>query len=739
MRPHTERAAAPSRVTLSRWRVALIAVTLTAGVLASGSASAASALPDNRVWEMVTPVDTNGAAPGSAVAARSGNAVMFEAKAFGDAAAGGLTLYRAERTPAGWQTTALTPRNVVRPALLAETAPMFFTPELTQEIFTTAQPFAAGDQDGGALDLYEEDAEGALSWLSQGSQGATADAQVTYDGATPDGSHVVFDTTEALVPAATGLLATGYRSAEYLYARDVQRGQTELVDVNDSGALVSSEGAVLGNGAFMAASDTSFLPSDYDSGSTTHAISEDGSKIFFESPPPGRYEFPLAANKGHAVHLYMRKDGSATVALDDPEADDGSGARYMGAAANGSDVFFVSEEGLAGDPFKDEELYLYNTEAETLTTISAGAAGGPPIDGSVDGVTAIANDGSRVYYVAKGKLATNANAEGQSASEGQPNLYVYDTTSAENRFVTQLGQPEAEPEPGATGRLDSYLDISRLAVPTPNGEVLVFVSELDLTGQDPNGTLEVYRYDNESEALTCVSCDPSGAGGATLAIGGEGDGAIGGGSYDPPSQSAPMSENGDEIFFESENSLVPEDENGEAPPSVADLNEAKFELPNDIDVYEWENGRVYLISGGRSGATSLQSVSPSGSDVFFDTNVELVGQPYSGFTSLYDARVGGRPPARANFGSEVQPHCESPETCRGAPDVPPQFPLPASSIPAAAGGSALASSTVLGSNPKKQKRRVNKSKRTKRAKKTKRSRRDGCGKDGHCLKLPLAR
>src|SRR5580658_639216 len=53
------------------------------------------ALPDNRVYEMVTPVEMNGASPGSAVPAANGEAVDFQAEPFGEAATGGQTLYQA--------------------------------------------------------------------------------------------------------------------------------------------------------------------------------------------------------------------------------------------------------------------------------------------------------------------------------------------------------------------------------------------------------------------------------------------------------------------------------------------------------------------------------------------------------------------------------------------------------------------------------------------------------------------
>ena len=646
--------------------------------------AAAAALPDGRVIELVTPIEINGASPKLAVPAPSGEAVDFQAKPFGDAASGGNTLYQARRATDGWETTALTPANVAQSKVLAQTAPMFFMPNLDTSIFTTEQPFSPSE-DKGALSLYDESAQGALTLVSQGSQRGTGLDSATFDGATPDGNEVAFDSAESLVPAATGLEESPYQPDDYLYVRDIPAGSTELVNVNEAGALIDPEGAVLGNGNDLTfgepsgpgeASMFTYLAADGFGGTTTHAISADGTKVFFESPTPASDEVELTTDRERKIHLYMRKGGKTTVQLDAGGAGV-AGARYMGASEDGSRVFFVSDEALPGDEFKDTELYAYDTEDEKLTPISVAPEGSPAVNGAVYGVTAIANDGSRIYYVARGKLATNDNAEGQSAVEGEPNFYVYDTLTGKNTFIAQLGQDEVEPESGHVGWLASYLDVERPAVPTPNGEVLVFVSRRDLTGENANGTAQVYRYDAKSEALTCISCGPTATGSAAIGIAGGGpEGAVGGGSYDPPGQSAPMSSNGERIFFETESGLVPEDENTDSPPSELGSGALTQEVPTNIDVYEWENGHVWLISSGQPGFTKLQGVTPSGNDALFTSSVSITGAAPSGYVSLYDARVdGGFPSAPQNASAS----CESIESCQGAFGGPPTFPVPGTS------------------------------------------------------------
>jgi len=236
-----------------------------------------------------------------------------------------------------------------------------------------------------------------------------------------------------------------------------------------------------------------------------------------------------------------------------------------------------------------------------------------------------------------------------------------------------------EPGSGHAGRLTSYLDVERPAVPTPNGEVLVFVSRENLTKEALDGTAQVYRYDAASETLTCISCGPTATGSASIGIdAGSPAGAIGGGSYDPPGQSAPMSSTGERVFFETESSLVPEDENGGAPPFELGSGESSQEVPDDVDVYEWEGGHVYLISAGKPGLTHLQGVTPSGSDAFFTSSVSITGAAPAGYVSLYDARIGGSPESGSVRGHEGAA-CDSVASCQGAPGESPISPVPATS------------------------------------------------------------
>jgi hypothetical protein len=692
----------------------------------------AAGLPDGRAYELVTPPDMNGVVGSVTFNAPSGNVVDWTG--LGDccgSTTGGEELFQSRRGSNGWTTTGLTPTpSRSLEGFLEPQAPVFWTSDLSKTIYNTVESYDPADTDPGTLNLYLAGETGPPIWLSQGSLSSSATPfGVTFDGATPDANRVVFSTREQLTPDATGLSQELNTPPEYLYARDVATETTSLVNVTNADTVVNADGATFGNGNFLG---QGVVAPDY-FGTTTNAVSSEGTKVFFESPP---YRLEGIQPEPDA-HLYMRDlANGTTIPLDEPTS---SGfARYEGAAEDGSLVFFTSNEGLAGDPFTDLELYEFNTTTHAIgpappmsaIPVSAGNSGEPPIDGHLLGATAIANDGSYVYFAAEGVLTTTANGVGQTAKPGMPNLYAFDTATGQTAFVAPLAASDVSSD-GEPGPLIQEPDLTRPAVPTPNGSVLVFESKGDLTGSNPEGptttlttealeetstisvestkglvvgrdieigtgpfatteeiqsipneteielssplrssyeagtnvtqlsVLDIYRYSTADGAVVCISCTAPGVPptGSSFMTGV-------GGSYAPSSQDASMSADGSRIFFMSQEALVPEDENRGA-----------------LNVYEWENGQLSLVSDGRSPDSAfLFGTTPSGDDVFFATAAQLVPQATGGYIHTYDARVdGGFPPA-----------VTTPEVCSG---IGCRSAQPANIPPAVPG-----SSTLFGEN-----------------------------------------
>jgi hypothetical protein len=163
-----------------------------------------------------------------------------------------------------------------------------------------------------------------------------------------------------------------------------------------------------------------------------------------------------------------------------------------------------------------------------------------------------------------------------------------------------------------------------------------------VTSYDNAGTTEAYLYDGETGDLRCASCNPSGQPPTGAA-------SIGGRvefGYPFLTNRYPRAVLDDgRVFFNSPDALVPQDTNGKT------------------DVYEYGNGRVNLISSGRSASGSFfADATGSGNDVFFFTRERLVGQDVDDNTDIYDARVGGGL-AGQNPGPSNLPPCSG-DDCR---------------------------------------------------------------------------
>ena len=172
---------------------------------------------------------------------------------------------------------------------------------------------------------------------------------------------------------------------------------------------------------------------------------------------------------------------------------------------------------------------------------------------------------------------------------------------------------------------------------------------MSLTSYEAEGHKETYLLTVESGVVSCVSCPPRGVApvgtsstspNAKLELGG----------YQPRF----VLDDGT-VFFDTLQSLVAQDANGAR------------------DVYEYQDGEVTLISGGRADAVStFADASEDGSDVFFVTDDRLVKQDTDYELDMYDARVGG--------GIESQNKVEQ-EPCDAQRCVPPGMSPPAAPDP----------------------------------------------------------
>jgi hypothetical protein len=193
--------------------------------------------------------------------------------------------------------------------------------------------------------------------------------------------------------------------------------------------------------------------------------------------------------------------------------------------------------------------------------------------------------------------------------------------------------------------------------------VFLFKTNAQIPGgfNDGNGFEQIYRYAVSSKELDCISCPPTPvapSGDTHISYDSREPGKSNGGDAVPVTtiETRGMSADGTRVFFDTPDPLVTRDTNGKS------------------DVYEWEDGKIYLISSGSSneGSFFLDS-SESGGDAFFATAEGVVPGDSDGAYDVYDARIprpGDDPPPSAV-------PCKG-SVCQGPPSVPVLLGAPAS-------------------------------------------------------------
>ena len=462
-------------------------------------------------------------------------------------------------------------------------------------------------------------------------------------GGTPDFSTVYFTSPGPLLPEDASRIGGG--------------GFYE-----DSGGILREAGVLPDGSLSPFGASSAALPREGVGASEGNGISADGSRAFFVSPDPASCEQNGGQNNCTVdpPELYVREEGARSVLVSQdtllPDvgglpapAPDGLNptnttlapnhrafvSGYVFASPDGSQAFFQSEDQLtsnapAGPPGNTSpKTYDFDVDTGTLTYLP----------GVVGKIVATDTDGSSLAFV------------NSTVSPAELDLWSAGATGGTVTPITQI------PEAGVSEtRMSS------------DGSVVVFGTRSRLSSSFNSGGFEqIYRYDALSNTLGCVSCAPAGVTPTGPALMSEfralqyeeelSPGLEVGetGVIEPRS----VSSDGDRIFFDTPAPLVPQATNSDSGVR---------------DVYEWENGVVYLISSGRSTHNSyFLDNSENGDDVFFATNEGLVPGDTDGAYDVYDARVpqpGDNPPPAAV-------PCEG-SACQGPPSVASPLAAPAS-------------------------------------------------------------
>lgn len=610
--------------------VMALVVALAASLAASATGSG---LPDGRGWELVSSSQKDGGDvmgdPARVRVASDGTAVDYSSlREFGDSAGGGIaTEYMAVRSPAaggqGWVTHGIIPSQaaLTYKAVLNGFEPRYeqdLSPDASTGVLFAWRPLTSDPLVANVANLYLRTdllaAGGGQYTLITSCPlclGPLGPERLVSDpimvAATPDLRHILFESGLDLAPGASG-------GALKLYQWDAPTRQLSLAGVLPDGRGAPDSAAGVGHGRFA----------------HRHAISDDGRKVFFEASPVG------------VRNVYMRLDESTTVQLNRSELtgapDTPQTAQYGDASADGSRVFFTTDERLTDDAPTDvtTKLYVYDTtkpdsDPHNLTYIADFAS-------AVVGASA---DGHTVYFADTDQLVS-----GLAPLKYTEGLFVW--------HDGQIGFVADVPDDDAFYLTESGL--GKTARVSPSGDVAFLSSEpkgANVEGSCPTrGTRAcdmLYVYRSASRSLSCASCSAEGAPPSAGVLGVFVEGA--GGSAVTGHLNRTLTDDGHRVFFTTADALVPEDVNGKD------------------DAYEYDvlSGTVSLISSGRSTSDAyFMETTPNGNDAYFVTREQLVGWDRDSNYDLYDARVGGgfrepTPIASACTGEDCLPSIPLPQ------------------------------------------------------------------------------
>jgi hypothetical protein len=583
-----------------------------------------SELPDCRAYEMVTPAYKEGFGVSQQGFSDDGLLSFSSTGNFAGNQLGALySQYVASRGSMGWTTEAWGPPADQYTVFIHAVGAEGRSADLRRSLWIMRAPSDAG------WTYYVRGPDGGFTRIGRGTIPGVDENFPATLGVSADLSHVVF--------AHAGAGGNQQDAALYEFAGTGNNGPPRSVSIDNDGHQTPGEACL-------------------------KRLSVDGRVVVFSS----------GCNGSGVPQLWARVGGSATVSVSGSRCTRSSSdvgglcngaaqADFAGAAADGSRIFNTSSQQLVdGDVDQSSDLYACDIPSGapapvgaangcgSLTEVSAGS----PLGARVESVAAVSEDGSRVYFVARGVLAGNLGSNDAAPVDGHINLYLWIKDTAhpggETRFVTELAANDFQQ-----------------AQMTPDGRYLVFATANALVTSGPGAdndtdpvtlrsAVDIYRYDALTRSMVRLSTGVSGSGGNNPAF----DALI---NTPAEGRSATVvTADGLTVVFQTDEALSERDVDG------------------GPDVYSWHDGHVSLISDGIGGAI-FPWITPSGRDIFFLTGQHLTATDGDGLADVYDARIGG------GFDLRHPTPCSG-DGCQGERRVPPSLVGPSSGTSVEGGG-----------------------------------------------------
>ncbi|MGH2979099.1 MAG: hypothetical protein ACRDLQ_05620 [Solirubrobacterales bacterium] len=481
---------------------------------------------------------------------------------------------------------------------------------------------------------------------STGPAGGNGPLQARFAGIAERGPWIFFHTNESLV-AEDQDLCPGHPDfgdppfpCQDVYARDVSRGLTRLVSTGTPG---SGPHEALFRGA-----------------------TPDGRFAFFETPEP-----LVPEDRDRDFDTYRHDLDAQRTTLVAGGGSEGERDRgVFGGVSDDGDRVFIETRAKLGPQDSDELLDVYEVRGEAITLVSTGPGDTGNVAGVIDGNSP---DGTRVFFNTGAALVPedrDARSDLYERSAGTTTLISRGGVSPEQSCCFQLRFLDAIASngdvffstnerlvaeddddfcfTGLSGCTDVYrhsggtvslMSQGPVSLPghneayfggiTPDGERVFFITLARLAPDDTDASFDV--YERHGDVTSLVSIAPTGGNGAPNAFFGA------------------VSDDGGRVYFDTWESLVPEDRDRAAcPPDGC------------FDVYERVGGVVKLVSttpgAGGAGHARFAAASADGERVVFETDERLLPEDTDDEQDVYERHRGGVSLISVGAGGGNGPH-----------------------------------------------------------------------------------
>jgi len=325
--------------------------------------------------------------------------------------------------------------------------------------------------------------------------------------------------------------------------------------------------------------------------------SADGSVVFFETE---EQLVPGDTDTKRDVYARSFEEGvgayvTREVSLGPTGGNDAYAAQFEGTKDLGDLVFFSTEERLvAGDADRSIDVYARDLDEGVTTLVTQGSSECAPACGNKAFAATFAgvDSGGEVVFFETKEQLVDADTDSFT------DLYARDLAGEETTLVSA----------GAAGCLpgcgNGDFEVSRRGI-SADGSFAYFTTAEALSGADGDSAFDIYARDLETETTSLVStgsCGGCGNGGAVPIFNGS-------------------SADGTRVFFSSEEKLV----------------EADGDKATDVYARDLPSGPTILISGGSEDVTaSFAAASSNGLHVFLTSAEDLLEADEDGVNDVYE-------------------------------------------------------------------------------------------------------